>query len=338
MQHFAGKSALNVDRTLYPSAIVSRAVGVARIVLLSCGGVVMLFERDWMTAISVLAIMMLIAGFLGALHPVFDAMSAARPALVGVLLVMAILHVFRGHAQRALYVTLVSVFGFGSIVAHANLEELGNNPDIKIMQVNANWDNTLTQAVVDRLSVLEPDIVAMQSITDSNREIAQALALMYPYSAVCGTTQTGSVALYSSYAFVPDQLPFCDEGWGFVVAPLQTPLGHVQVASLHLASEYLSGDQQQSDRVSAYLTARDGPFLIAGDFSNPAWSHRVRTIAAAAKTEPAPGVARTSHSLLGMFGLRMNHVLVPERWVSETMVVKVPGSTNDAVYADVYFN
>jgi len=291
----------------------------------------MVFERDWVTTISVVAILTLIAGFFGSWHAAFDGLSAARPALVVVLTILAILHLFKGHAQRALYVTLVSVFGFGTIVAHANLEELGNNPDIKIMQVSANWDNSMTLAVVDRLSVLEPDIVAMQSINNSNREIAQALALMYPYSAVCGTAASGSVALYSSYTFVPDQLPYCDQGHGFVVAPLQTPLGPVQVASLHLAPAFLSGDRQQSERVASYLNTHEGPFLIAGDFSNPAWSHRVRKISAAAKAQTAPGVSRTSHSILGMFGLRFNHVLVPERWVAETMVVKVPGATNDAV-------
>ena len=298
----------------------------------------MIVPRDWLTVVSVCVLIALVGGFFGAVHPAFDWMGTMRPALGALLAVCAFFQVIRGHHLTALYIGVVAIFSLMTILGHASVDKPMKAADITMMQVNVDWDNRLHEMFLNRLERVQPDIVAMQQISDENRDIADTLALRYPYSAVCAFGDSGSVAIYSQYPYAVGSMPHCDEGWGYVIVPLQTPSGIVNAGSIHVQGGLLSNDAAQSARLVEYLSQNSGRYLIAGDFANAAWSHRVREIANAANTAPAPGVARTSGALMGLLGFRLNHVLVPQGWQSDTAVIDVPGTEADAVVAEIFVN
>lgn len=298
----------------------------------------------WSTVVALFFLFLLFLGFCGALHPAFDTLALYRPLVVVLLALLTVIHIIKGKTQRSIYLTIATVFGFGSIAAYSNLEALGHRPDFTVMQVNTNWDDGVTDEVLGRLEVLIPDVVALQTNSAADQNIGSALAALYPNSAVCGAPGGGSVAVYTRFEFVAGALPFCDDGQGFVAARLVTGMGAVTFVSMRTnAPDTVPDDPNASEaahaaRLGAFVEDNDGPFVIAGDFASAPWSHRVRQLANAAGAKVAPGIERTSGVMWGLLGVRMNHVLVPQSWNAETTVVSVPASTTDAVYADIYFD
>jgi endonuclease/exonuclease/phosphatase (EEP) superfamily protein YafD len=286
--------------------------------------------------VSIAVLLALILGFFGAIDPLLDALGRYRVPLTVTLGIMTLLMVVRGQQMTALFTGVAVLFSMLTVLAYATIDAPRERPDLRMMQINTAHDNDLISDLARQIRAENPDIVTMQELSPDNQAIVDLLARSYPYSAVCALNGVGSVAVMSRFAFADGSMPYCDEGWGFVMVNLSTPDGEIKVGSLHIAPDAGDLKFQQNHRIAEYLADIEGEFVIAGDFNNTAWSHSLGVIANAARAEPAKGMQSTKRSMMGLFGFRMDHVLVPSGWQARTSVQDAPGSDHNAIVADIY--
>ena len=164
------------------------------------------------------------------------------------------------------------------------------------------------------------DFVTLQELHQRNRPILGTLRDTYPHQHFCPFAAVGGIAVLSRYPGIPGQT-VCAEGAGLAAMQVATPDGPLWVVSLHLHWPYPYRQAIQVADLLPLLEGLEGPVVLGGDFNMVAWSHAVRAIASATRTENAGHVGGTfalSHTVGGenilarMPRLPIDHVLIPE--------------------------
>lgn len=261
--------------------------------------------RAFATFVWLAALLGLIAGFCGAVHPAGDSLAVFRPFFAVVLIVLTPL------MGRAGWVTLLAgVAAMVPILWQASAMP-GPGPDIVVYQKNLRFDLNDPGPVIRDIRDSGAGIVMLQEVSRRNQAVPDALRDSLPHQIVCRAHSVGAVAILSRWPF--QDPPGCIEGSGLVTARIDTPLGPLGAAALHLHWPWPFQQAAQLDALVQRLDALPQPALVAGDFNMVPWSHALDRITAATRTGRA-GPLRSTMMLKQVYPMVIDHVLVPEGW------------------------
>lgn len=272
---------------------------------------------------SFLAASGIIFGFLGRLHPAFDAFSHFRPHLGVVLIALALICL---GARQGLYGALAlmlgagalfttlpagSVFGLGSVQAAGPSEPA--RPTYRLLQLNLFHSNETPEQVLSLIGRVRPDVVTLNEVSRMWEPKLDLLKAAYPFRVDCRERQMG-VSILSRRPFAVGTEPRCYDRGSMALARVDFGGSSVDIAALHLGWPWPYDQAAQLDQLGDELGQIKAPAILAGDFNAAGWSFTARRVAAMSGMTPVSGIGPTWLTFklprqLRFAGLNIDHVL-----------------------------
>lgn len=262
--------------------------------------------RQGLWGIGLALLLVLAAGYTGALHPAGDSFSVFRAQVAAALTLVAAGGVALG-ARRSGALGLVAALAAGVplVAAYQMLAEPG---ELRLYQKNMLFRNdTLPELVADIRSAA-PDVVTLQEMSAPNRAVLAELADVLPHQVTCPGASVGGTAVLTRLPPVAGT-ETCAPGLAAVQA--QAPQGRLWLVSVHLHWPWPYGQSAHLKELLPILDQLEGPVVIAGDFNMVPWSHALAEVRRAARVKPA-GPVRGSFPRFGpLLVLPIDHVMAP---------------------------
>lgn len=256
-----------------------------------------------------------ILGALQQFHPAFDSFSHFRLHFVAILVLCCAILVFCSSGSRR-WVSVAMIFlagGWFWLEVSQNPPASGPRGDLRVVQFNLNYRNTVMDRVGEALTGYDADVITLQEVPPNHEAVLRALSA-YPHQAHCFfRDHVGGVSVLSKH---PIRSVDCAEGQGLVSASVDAPGGAVIVASVHTYWPWPFGQHAQVDAWLPRLATLKGPIIVAGDFNAAPWSHAVRKVMDASRTRIVPGIRITIGvklwSWLPAIPIPIDHVLLSD--------------------------
>jgi len=254
------------------------------------------------------AALILVAGFGGALHPMFDSVAVFRGVVsFGGLLVAFLLWMAGGSLRATGLAISVPLAAFVSLVPHwAGRAQFPVT--LTLYQKNLARLNTEMRPLLADIRRTDPDIITLQEVTWANKYLLDDLRTDYPHQIVCLFHRwVGDVAVLSRFP-VSEAEGLCPGPAGVAILPIETPAGTVTAVSVHFHWPWPHGQPEQAQSLERHLATLDGMMVLGGDFNMVRWSTTLRQIARAGRIAPV-GASAVTYPLLKDAGLSIDHVL-----------------------------
>jgi endonuclease/exonuclease/phosphatase (EEP) superfamily protein YafD len=231
-------------------------------------------------------------------------------AAVGALLCALAAHL-TGSKPLVMLALAASLFNIGTAVPLPP-EPAAGSGGVVVMSANGHYANNTPELLEAAILDSGADIVALQEVTPRYTPMLEALKDRYPHKAVGGSFNIGTTVLLSRYPF--DLRPALEgERSSFVQARVALPTGTVEVLAVHLIiplyrEEHFADAARLAARLASLPT--DAPVIVAGDFNATPWMAALDRIRRAGRLQHAEGYRPSYPSILGWFGLPIDHVLV----------------------------
>ena len=211
-------------------------------------------------ACSVLLI--LLGGYLGALHPVGDSLAVIRipVAFAGTLFLLI--------CRRSNWFRVTAIFSalILALVFADRSRDTGPLGAITVYQKNLWFNNQNLKLIAEDIRAQSADIVMLQEVSTANRLLLDLLRPDYPYQHLCPIKGWSGVAVVSNLPAV-DETKLCSDWRAFAAMQVRTEHGPVWAVSLHLFWPYPKMQSKQLGRILPKLTALKGPVILAGDLN-----------------------------------------------------------------------
>ncbi|MFM7443033.1 MAG: hypothetical protein ACKO2N_03825, partial [Tabrizicola sp.] len=152
-------------------------------------------NRTWQTVIGLalgLAILALMGGYLGWLHPMGDSLSVGRGVASAAILILAVIASFSGLRMAAFVSVLLALLTGGQVMLAYAWPGL---PGIySVYQKNMLFRNADLPALEADIRAAASQIVTLQEVSDPNLALLQALKDTYPHQHVCPGRGVGGTA------------------------------------------------------------------------------------------------------------------------------------------------
>ncbi|MFD0915832.1 endonuclease/exonuclease/phosphatase family protein [Pseudahrensia aquimaris] len=246
----------------------------------------------------------IIAGMLGAVHPMLDAFAHFRVHLVVLLLACVVVTVL-------LEMKWLSRFGIGVVALSLaatlpylpGLDRLtsaqAEGDELTLVQFNMYFLNSQTDAVEKALKQFSSDFIVLQEVTETTEPALVRLRSSHPFQLSCRFGAIGSVAIASRHPFVETTMKKCIRAYGLASARFSVAGREVTVGSYHSYWPWPISQHKQIDTLEENLRQMRAPILLAGDFNAAPWSHAVKRIEALTGTKAAAGLLSTWSPSLG---------------------------------------
>ncbi|WP_193184689.1 endonuclease/exonuclease/phosphatase family protein [Nisaea sediminum] len=276
----------------------------------------------------------LIAGMLGAFHPLADSFSHFRLHLV-VLALPFIPLLFitgawvNGLALAATVVVSVGLLGqlFGGGASAADAREEGSG--LRIVSLNLHHIYADADRVAAFIADADPDVIALQELSLEPPKVIRRLKKDYPHQLICRYRSSSAIAVLSRTPFAATG---CQNDHRLAWATVERDGQEVTVASLHLRWPFPSPQAAQISGLSAAWSQLGTPLVLTGDFNAAPWSHAVQTVARNSGTKVVPGLRRSytwgDNWLGSVMALPIDHVLVTPT-LNVTNTVLGPRASSD---------
>jgi endonuclease/exonuclease/phosphatase (EEP) superfamily protein YafD len=266
--------------------------------------------RNWQQAIGIalgLAVLGLVGGYLGFLHPLGDSLSVGRGIAAVAVLILAVFASFAG-LRMAAFVSMLLALLTGAQVLMAYTWP-GVPGRYTVYQKNLYHRNAELAALEADIRAAEAQIVTLQEVSAGNLPMVDNLQDLYPTRHLCPGRAVGGPAILTRLEAVPGTA-FC----GPNLAALQVVAGEERfwLVSIHL---HWPWPYQQADHVDLLLPILDrleGPVVMAGDFNMVRWATSVTRLADIVGTRPAGSTIGSYLGLSRLFPLPIDHVFAPQ--------------------------
>lgn len=269
------------------------------------GGESTLWPRlvGWGLALAILA---LILGYLGWLHPAGDLLAVGRGHAVVAVLVLAIIASLMG-MRMAAFLSILFALLAGTPVVLAMVFP-GAPGTFTLYQKNMKYRNAALTELAADIRATDPFAVTLQEVSEPNRALLTDLADHWPHQLVCPFAAVGSTAVLSRLPPV-EGATVCAPGLSAMqVVWNEAP---VWIVSIHLHWPWPYGQPAQTRKLRPVLEGLEGPVLIGGDFNMVRWGQSVQGLARAARSVAA---GPSTGSFLGfepLLRLPIDHAFAP---------------------------
>lgn len=263
----------------------------------------------WLVQIvAVLGLLLVLAGFGGALHPLGDSLAVFRLGLV-VGTVLAVIWTPWSKALR--WPLALAGIGLVAYHLHARQPETLGPGDVTLYQQNLLSNRAQDEAFLAQVAKDAPDVLTLQEVSQRNRALLAGLSEAYPHQHICPLGDHLGEAVLSRWPVVADTA-FCTDRDGLAGMLVEAPQGRFWLVSVHLSWPF---PQDQAGQVGQLMDRLQQlgdslyPVVMAGDFNAVAWSWTLRRMARASGTQR---IGPQLHSFTGMpvpMHLGIDHVL-----------------------------
>jgi endonuclease/exonuclease/phosphatase (EEP) superfamily protein YafD len=253
-------------------------------------------------------ILLLAAGYAGALHSAADSFAVFRPQIVVALTLVALVALCVG-ARRpaALGAVLAGIGGLPIIIAYAWSPEAGQG--LYLYQKNMLFINDDLPGLQADIRAANPAILTLQEVSDRNRPMLASLADILPHQIHCPFKAVGGTAIATNLPPTP-AAQICEPGLSAM--QVTGPDGSLWIVSIHLHWPWPFGQKAQVDALIPVLERLDGPVVIAGDFNMVPWSHTLHRFTAASRTRLTGPLRGTWPGFGPLATLPIDHVMAPD--------------------------
>jgi endonuclease/exonuclease/phosphatase (EEP) superfamily protein YafD len=246
-------------------------------------------SRLWPVAVGtllVLSITLVMLGFLGWLHPIGDSFAVGRGLAVGAVLVLSIPAALLGMRVPAFWAILFAMLA-GTPVVLAQLWP-GPTGQLTLYQKNLKYRNTDLAGLEADIRAVAPVAVTLQEVSAPNLVLLDNLRDLLPYQHRCDEDGVGGPAVATSLQPVSGAT-VCAPGLAAMQVMWKDSQGEAPVwlVSVHLHWPWPYAQADHAAKLAPVLAGLEGPVLMAGDFNMVRWGDAVRTLARAARVQPA---------------------------------------------------
>ncbi len=251
---------------------------------------------------------LLVASYLGALHPAGDSLAVFRPVWAAIFALCVIWTAWPRRVRWPLAVAgmLAIVHLVWPLWVPSQVPAGG----LVLYQQNLLYNRQHDAAWLDAVARAAPDVITLEEVSVRNEVLLGRLGNSHPAQVLCPFATVGSVAVLSRFAKVPGS-ETCVERQGLAAMQVETPQGRVTLAALHLRWPWPQGQAAQVERLLPVLEALPRPVVLAGDFNAVGWSHSVRRIARATGNERIGPLRRSFVLPHVRYPVTIDHVLAP---------------------------
>ncbi len=257
--------------------------------------------------LAAIALLVLVASFLGRVHPLGDSLAVFRLPLAAVTLILFALVPMRWMWRlTGVAVPLGALSGIGLILAMPGLRF----PDHQttVYQKNLWYRNPQIETVAEDIRVAGAEIVTLQEVSTANEPVLEALNDIYPTHLHCAFSQQSGAAVLTSFP-ASNVDPICSQGRGMAAIKVVGPEGPLWLVSLHLHWPWPYRQRDQLESLLPVLEGLDAPVVLGGDFNMVPWSSAVARVQRASKTLIAVSDGPTL--IIRRVPLLIDHVLAP---------------------------
>lgn len=262
--------------------------------------------RNFAGALVTLAILGLVGGYMGWLHPLGDSLAVGRAFAVMAVLVTSVLASMAGMQRASFAATLLALFcGLQVFLAYGVNGPPGR---IAIYQKNMLLRNAALEELAADIRAANPVAVTLQEVSEANLAMLEALAELYPHQQLCPWGSVGGTAVLSRLPMVEGS-GVCAPG----LAAMQVADGDREfwLVSVHLRWPYPYGQASHVRELLPVLARLEGPVIMAGDFNMVVWADAVKRLAAVTGTEAASPTFGTYTGFAPWLLLPIDHVFAP---------------------------
>ena len=252
---------------------------------------------------AILVSLPLVLGFLGTLHPAFDAFAHFRAHLAVLMGAMALLLLFTRMKREAAMILLLAVMAFsttlsgtsrlmGRSAADANAAPAGAR--YSLLQINLLFDNPDPKRLVQLIGRERPDIITYQEAGSVWTSWLDILKGSYPFRHECKLGDYGwGVGILSRRPFAEGAQSLCSEDGTLAMATFNFGGSPAMIAAFHSRWPWPYRQPQQIADAEPLFRQINGPAIIAGDFNSAPWSQAVRHIEQMSNTNHMAGIGPT---------------------------------------------
>lgn len=267
-------------------------------------------SRIWQQGIGValgLAVLALVGGYLGFVHPMGDSLSVGRGIAAVAVLVFAVAASFAG-LRMAAFVSMLLALLTGAQVLMA-YSWPGVPGRYTLYQKNMLYRNAELAALEADIRAADAQIVTLQEVSGPNEAMLSSLGDLYPTQHICPGGTVGGPAILTRLEPVAGAA-FC----GPNLAALQVVAGERRfwLVSVHLHWPWPYNQADQVKLLLPILDQLEGPVVMAGDFNMVRWANSVTQLANIVGTRPAGPTFGSYIGLSSLFPLPIDHVFAPK--------------------------
>ena len=307
--------------------------------------------------------MPILLGFLNFMHPLFDSVSHFRIHLLYMLLpllfILILLHI---NYYRVLHFILFLLTAFYLYWLSQPFKPSSISKEktkmLTHMQFNLNFKNQKMDKVTQYIIDHPMDIITLQEVTQEHQELLEELKTesfalefstsypyigqkkgAYPYQAYCSFRAIGSVAILSKHPFKTEAV--CVDG--LIWATVMVKEKPINVLSTHLYWSYPHHQPTQVKELLPLLEGIPSPLIISGDFNAVTWSHTVKQMAKASRTNIVKGLRWSINlnnqlPMLPFMKLPIDHLLISKEFeVKNIQVEKSLGSDHLPIMSEIAY-
>ncbi|MBL9048657.1 MAG: endonuclease/exonuclease/phosphatase family protein [Tabrizicola sp.] len=254
-------------------------------------------------AALVLAILALIGGYLGWLHPIGDSLAVGRGMAALAVLFLAVMASFAGLRMAAFGSLLLAMVTGGQVLLAYNWP--GPPGSYLVYQKNMLYRNGDLASLAADIRATSPEIVTLQEVSEPNLALLAELEKDFPNQHVCKGGRVGGTAVLTRLATVADT-GFCAPG----MAAIQVAGGgnRFWVVSVHLQWPWPYRQAGHVELILPVLDKLQGPAILAGDFNMVRWANSVKRLADILGVRPAGPTVGTFFGFSQWFRLPIDHV------------------------------
>lgn len=263
-------------------------------------------ESRWPRLIGVgllLAILSLVAGYLGWLHPLGDSLSVGRAVAALAVLILSVAASFVGLRMAAFGGLLLAMLTGAQVFLAYNWP--GPPGRYLVYQKNMLFKNDDLAGLEADIRAAAPQIVTLQEVSKPNLALLEALKDSYPHQLSCPGRAVGGTAIVTALTPVPGT-EVCGPG----LAAMQVVSGDERfwVVSVHMHWPWPYSQADHVDLLVPILSQLKGPAIMAGDFNMVRWAHSVTQLAASLDVRPGGPTIGTYQGLSSLIPLAIDHV------------------------------
>ena len=253
-----------------------------------------------------LAILAVAGGYLGALHPIGDALAVGRGMASAAVFLLAFLAILAGMRLAAFGAILLSILTGGAVV----LAYVWPGPPgpFTLYQKNMFYQNSDLAGLEADIRDAAPLAVSLQEVSDPNLALLANLQDLLPHQHHCRQAPRGGLSVASQLEPVPGSQR-CGRG----VAAMQVIYQDqpVWIVSVHMSWPWPYAQAAHVAELEPFLAGLEGTVLMGGDFNMVHWGVAVQRLASAARTRPAGPTGGSFLGLGPLLSLPIDHVFAP---------------------------
>lgn len=237
--------------------------------------------------------------------------------------------------------TLVWIALFGHLLVPG---KGGGEADLRVLSHNVEASNPDPQGTADALMAAEPDIIALQELSETNQgKFSAALRTRYPHYYAEGT-----IALYSRHPLLSAETVDIGMGWTRAMrVEADTPAGPVAVYVAHLASVRIGSDGFTSSHRNTTIDLlaeriageRHSRVIVMGDLNGTAYDRGLAPLTFGLASAQAQAGWGFGFSWPAGFPMaRIDHILLRGVTATDSWVLPATASDHRPVVADLRLN